>query len=67
MPTPGRLRRALAHCSFPQDFPLPERIRAKATHTDHLPKGFWGQRRRRVPHLADAAVASPLTPPRAVA
>lgn len=62
-PTPGRLRRALAHCAFPQDFPLPARIRAKATHTDHLPKGFWGQRRRRVLHLAGAAVSSPLTPP----
>jgi hypothetical protein len=61
-PTPGRLRRALAHGSFPQDFPLPARIRAKATHTDHLPKGFWGQRRRRVLHLAGAAVSSPLTP-----
>jgi hypothetical protein len=67
MPTAGRLRRALARCSFPQDFPLPARIRAKASHTDHLPKGFWGQRRRRDPQLADAPVSPPLTPPREVA
>lgn len=45
-PTPGRLRRALAHCPFPHDFPLPARIRPKAARTDHLPTGFWGQRRR---------------------
>lgn len=56
-PTPGRLRRALAHCSFPQDFPLPARIRTKATRTDQLPKGFWGQRHQRDPQLKDAAVA----------
>jgi hypothetical protein len=48
-PTPGRLRRALARCPFPQDFPLPARIRAKAARTDHLRTGFWGQRRRRAP------------------
>jgi len=45
-PTPGRLRRALARLPFPHDFPLPARIRTKQTRTDHLPKGFWGQRRR---------------------
>jgi len=28
-PTPGRLRRALAHVPFPHDFPLPARIRTK--------------------------------------
>ncbi len=44
-PTPGRLRRYLARCPFPHDFPLPARIREKASRTDHLPKGFWGQRR----------------------
>jgi len=45
-PTPGRLRRALARCPFPHDFPLPARIRVKAAITAHLPTGFWGQRRR---------------------
>ena len=46
-PTPGRLRRLLARTPFPHDFLLPARIRAKAAVTDHLPKGYWGQRRRR--------------------
>ena len=46
-PTPGRLRRALARCPFPHDVSLPARIRAKKARTDHLPTGFWGQRRRR--------------------
>jgi len=45
-PTPGRLRRALTHTLFPHDFPLPARIRTKKVRTDHLPTGFWGQRRR---------------------
>jgi len=50
-PTPGRLRRALARVPFPQDFPLPARIRVKATPTAHLPTGFWGQRcRHATPH-----------------
>lgn len=48
-PTPGRLRRCLARCPFPQDFPLPARIRAKATVTGHLPTGFWGQRHHQDP------------------
>jgi len=48
-PTPGRLRRALARHPFPQDFPLPARIRIKAAITAHLPTGFWGQRRRSAP------------------
>jgi hypothetical protein len=43
-PTPGRLRRCLARLPFPQNFPLPARIRAKAAVTGHLPTGFWGQR-----------------------
>ncbi|HVB08886.1 MAG TPA: hypothetical protein VNM16_00800 [Bacillota bacterium] len=38
-PTPGRLRRLLMRCLFPQDFPWPEHIRQKAAATDHLPKG----------------------------
>ena len=45
-PTPGRLRRLLAHTPFPHDFPLPARIREKASVTAHLPTGAWGQRRR---------------------
>ncbi len=45
-PAPGRLRRLRARTPFPHDFPLPARIRAKAAVTDHLPQGFWGQRRR---------------------
>src|SRR5205085_83438 len=45
-PTPGRLRRALAGCPFPHDFPRPARIRTKTARTDHLPTGYWGQRRR---------------------
>ncbi len=45
-PTPGRLRRLLAHTPFPHDFPLPARLRQKAAVATHLPKGFWGQRRR---------------------
>jgi hypothetical protein len=56
-PTPGRLRRALARLPFPQDFPLPARIRAKATVTAHLPTGFWGQRLR---HHATEAPADAL-------
>jgi hypothetical protein len=43
-PTPGRLRRLLARTPFPHDFPLPPRIREKASVTVHLPKGFWRQR-----------------------
>lgn len=47
--TPGRLRRLLAQADFPTDFPLPERLRRKVAVTDHLPKGWWGQRRRPSP------------------
>src|SRR5437763_2455402 len=47
--TPGRLRRLLAQADFPPDFPLPGRLRVKLAVTDHLPKGFWGQRRRPSP------------------
>ena len=45
-PTAGRLRRLLARTPFPQDFPLPARVREKAAPTAHLPKGFFGQHRR---------------------
>jgi hypothetical protein len=48
-PTPGRLRRRLAHTVFPTSFPLPDRIRQKAAVTAHLPTGFWGQRPARSP------------------
>ena len=44
-PTPGRLRRALARLPFPHDVPLPARLRQKASLTDHLPTGWFGQRR----------------------
>jgi hypothetical protein len=56
-PTPGRLRRRLAHTVFPTSFPLPDRIRQKAAVTAHLPKGFWGQRRQRSP-VPDPSSAS---------
>lgn len=52
--TPGRLRRLLAQADFPTDFPLPGRIREKRAVTDHLPKGFWGQRRRPAPSSASS-------------
>ena len=45
-PTPGRLRRVLTRASFPETYPLPTRLREKATTTAHLPTGSWGQRRR---------------------
>ena len=45
-PTPGRLRRLLARTPFPHDFPLPVRLRRKESPTAHLPKGYFGQRRR---------------------
>lgn len=41
-PTPGRLRRLLARCVFPTEFPWPTRIRQKAAVTAHLPKGASG-------------------------
>jgi hypothetical protein len=47
--TPGRLRRLLSQATFPPDSPLPERLRGKVAVTDHLPKGWWGQRRRPSP------------------
>lgn len=46
-PTPGRLRRRLAHTVLPTSSPLPDRIRQKAAVTAHLPTGGWGQRRMR--------------------
>lgn len=55
-PTPGRLRRVLARSLFPNDFPLPARIREKASVTTHLPKGNWGQRR---PNTAAVRTSTP--------
>ena len=57
-PTPGRLRRLLARTPFPHAFPLPARIREKASVTDHLPKGAWGQRRRAAGPAEPAALAA---------
>ena len=56
-PTPGRLRRVLAQAGFPLDFPFPARIREQAAVSDHLPKGDWGQRRRR--HAGPIPAPSP--------
>lgn len=44
-PTPGRLRRLLARAHFPNSYPLPRRLRKKASVSDHLPKGILGHRR----------------------
>lgn len=62
--TPGRLRRLLAQADFPKDFPLPERLRGKVAVTDHLPKGWWGQRRR--PSPTSPSSGSPDRPPAAL-
>lgn len=59
-PTPGRLRRLLVRAVFPTAFPLPDRIRQKAAVSDHLPTGFWGQRRPRPP-TQPASSTSPTT------
>jgi hypothetical protein len=58
-PTPGRLRRLLAHTAFPTSFLLPHRIRQKAAVTAHLPKGFWGQRRLPTPTADTASRSDP--------
>ena len=47
-PTPGRLRRLLAQVHFPKSYPLPERLREKASAFDHLPKGIAGHRRTKL-------------------
>ena len=66
-PTPGRLRRLLAHTVFPTSFPLPPHIRQKAAVTAHLPKGFWGQRRRPAPTSDLSSGSRPLAASPAVA
>jgi hypothetical protein len=55
--TPGRLRRLLAQADFPPDVPLPGRLRVKLAATDHLPKGWWGQRRRPTPTTAASSTS----------
>lgn len=47
--TPGRFRRTLQGQPFPESYPLPERIREKASVTDHLPKGVAAHRRQAQP------------------
>jgi hypothetical protein len=59
--TPGRLRRLLGQADFPEDFPLPQRLRQKVAVTDHLPKGYWGQRRHPAP--TPASSGTPALPP----
>jgi len=44
--TPGRLRRLLFGLLFPSSYPLPERIRKKASVTTHLLKGVVAHRRK---------------------
>lgn len=43
-PTSGRLRRVLATVTFPEGSVPSERIRRKCSVTEHLPKGYFGQR-----------------------
>lgn len=50
--TPGRLRRVLLGKPFPQSYPLPGRIREKASVTEHLPKGVLAHRRQPGANLA---------------
>src|ERR1700675_346734 len=63
-PTPGRLRRWLTGWPFPQAFPFPARLREKRSVSAHLPKGNWGQHRRRG---TPAPTAPPADSPSAVA
>jgi hypothetical protein len=65
--TPGRLRRLLAQADFPEDFPRPGRLRVKLSVTDHLPKGWWGQRRRSTPTPASPSTADQPRPATQVA
>jgi hypothetical protein len=46
-PTAGRLRRVLAATPFSGTYPLPGRLREKASVTSHLPKGILGHRRQK--------------------
>lgn len=51
-PTAGRLRRVLAAMPFSGTYPLPGRLRKKASVTNHLPKGILGHRRQKRPKVA---------------
>ena len=55
--TPGRLRRLLAQAVFPTEFPWSDRLRVKLAVTDHLPKGYWGQRRPATPTSASSGAS----------
>lgn len=44
-PTPGRFRRGLAGRPFPESYPLPARLRKKASLFAHLAMGILGHRR----------------------
>lgn len=44
-PTPGRFRRGLAGRPFPESYPLPARLRKKASVFAHLAMGILGHRR----------------------
>ena len=46
-PTPGRLRRLLERTPFPLSYPLPARLRKKASVFEHLPMGIFGHRRKK--------------------
>lgn len=59
--TPGRLRRLLADAPFPWNYPWPPHLRPKAAVTAHLPKGWFGQRRRAT--LPDPLAPSPTADP----
>jgi hypothetical protein len=48
-PTLGRFRRTLQGQPFLETYPLPARIREKASVTDHLPKGILAHRRQSQP------------------
>jgi hypothetical protein len=65
--TPGRLRRLLAQAIIPADFPWPDRLRVKKAVTDHLPKGFWGQRRSAQPTSKTLGRSEPPSPSAQVA
>lgn len=47
-PTPGRLRRALGRALFPNLVEIDPQFRKKNSVSDHLPKGWFGQRRQRL-------------------
>lgn len=47
--TAGRLRRLLSSRTFPTSYPLPERLRIKASPTSHLLKGIFAHRRTKSP------------------